>query len=91
MALMSLSMMATPKYLVQATYVGTEPTWSQATIDATGATVIDLATVEKTLDEVITNDEIWIIEGTYYWLKERSPHLWQRHYLDKILSVECRV
>lgn len=75
------SLMAKPTYLIQATWEDGAPTWSQATIDATGATVIDLAKKELSLSQwwsskdeggsfVANAKEVWVINGTYYWTEE---------------------
>lgn len=75
MALVAIGTYAGPAYLVQATYEGTEPTWSQETVDATGATLVDLAETGATLDAfmgTVGNKEVWVIEGMYFWLAERA-------------------
>lgn len=76
LALVCMSMMATPKYLVQATWEGTEPKWDQSVVEATGATVVDLAklaepqSLSQWMAETGKTNEIWIINGTYYWTEE---------------------
>lgn len=75
-ALVCLSMMAAPKYLVQATWEGTEPKWDESVVEATGATVVDLAklaepqSLSQWMAETGKTDEIWVINGTYYWTEE---------------------